>query len=266
MFFRSKTFMVVLLIVVVGGAITLIFKPRDTFEKSADKKVIEDHSFTAVEVMADNAAIEIVPSKDSEVTVAYTGTTKKKAKYLFEAEVKGDTLAVQFKEKRKGFIHLGFSTLNITLTVSIPEKHYEQIQAETDNGRIKVENLQAGDLVLETDNGKVELKQIDATVVRVKTDNGRILLEDVEGKIEAKTDNGRISLITNILDRPIDLETDNGKIEIQTEMEPKNATIDAKSDNGRVELFGQENKLVMFGKGENLIKLRTDNGRITVTN
>ena len=265
MIFKNKLFVVLVLILIVAGGITLLFKQENVFEKSNNKKVIEDLSFTNIAVLTENAAVEIVPTKDSVATVEYSGKTKKNKKFIFEADVKGDTLSVQFKEKRRGFIHFGISSLDLTLTVHLPERQYERLQVETDNGRIIAEQLKAQDINLETDNGRVELKHVDAMAIALKTDNGKIILEDVEGKIKAKTDNGRVSLITKSLDQSIDLETDNGRIEIQTEEEPTNAVIDAKTDNGRVELFGQENKHVTFGKGENLIKLRTDNGRITVT-
>lgn len=265
MIFKNKLFVIIVLLLVVLGGISLLIKPGNVFEKSTNKKVIDDLSFTSIAILADNAAVEIVPTKDAVATVEYSGKTKKNKKFIFEAAVKGDTLAVQFKEKRKGFIQFGFSSLDLTLTVHLPEKKYERLQVETDNGRIIAEQLQAKDIHLETDNGRIELKHVDAKAVNVKSDNGKIVLEDVTGQMKAKTDNGRISFVAKDLDQSIDLETDNGRIEIQTEKEPTNATIDAKTDNGRVEIFGQENKHVTFGKGENLIKLRTDNGRITVT-
>lgn len=265
MIFKNKLFIVLVVVLIVAGGISLLFKPASVFEKSTNKKVIEDSSFTTITVSSDNSAVEIVPTKDQVATVEYSGKTKKNKKYIFEAIVKGDTLAVQFKEKRKGFIQFGFSSLDLTLTVHLPEKQYERLQVETDNGRIIAEKLQARDINLETDNGRIELKHIDAEEVSVKSDNGRITFENVTGQMKAKTDNGRISVVTNNLDQSMDLETDNGRIEIQTETEPTNATIDAKTDNGRVELFGQENKHVTFGEGKNLVKLRTDNGRITVT-
>lgn len=265
MLFRNKVFIIVALVLLAAGGITLMFNTRDIFENNAKKKVIDDQSFTNIEILTTNAAVEIIPTEDSETTVAYSGKTKKNSEFIFEADVKGNTLSVQFKEKRRSFINFGFSSLDLKLIVKVPEKQYDRIQAESDNGRIKVENVQTKELVLETDNGAIELKTINATAVNVKTDNGAIILDHVDGTIVGRTDNGRISLVTNNLDRPIELTTDNGKIDIQTEKEPTNATIDVKTDNGRINVFGYDNKHTKFGSGEHLIKLRTDNGRITIT-
>lgn len=90
-------------------------------------------------------------------------------------------------------------------------------------------------------------------------------MDNVEGEIRGSTDNGRILLLTNKINWPIDLSTDNGSIEIKTKSEPTNATINAEVGNGKITIFGEETKLKTFGKGESLIKLQTDNGRITVT-
>jgi DUF4097 and DUF4098 domain-containing protein YvlB len=265
MFFRNKVFISVALVLLVVGGIILMFNTGDQFEKNAQKKVIDDQSFTNIEILTTNATVEIEPTKDSVTTVAYSGKKKKSSKFIFQADVKGNTLFVQFKEKRRSFINFGFSSLDLKLVVKVPEKQYDRIQAESDNGRIKVENIQTKELALETDNGTIELKTIDATAVDVKTDNGAIILDHVDGTILGRTDNGRISLVTNNLDRRIELTTDNGRIEIQAEKEPTNTTIDVKTDNGRINVFGYENKHTKFGNGEHLIKLRTDNGRITIT-
>ncbi len=147
----------------------------------------------------------------------------------------------------------------------MPEKQYKNLQVKSDNGRINVEDLQGEVVLLETDNGQILVKNVVANTVNVETDNGKVVLEHVEGKIKGTTDNGHISLITKKLDWPIDLATDNGSIEIKTETEPENARIDAKTDNGKVAIFGDRDKYVTYGKGKYLIKLLTDNGRITVT-
>ena len=115
MFKRIGITAVIVLLIGVAG-FTFMSKTWNGLVSDSSKKVIEDHSFTNIEVFADNAAVEIVPTKDSEVTVEYSGKTKKKSKFIFEADVKGDTLSIQFKEKRRSFIHFGFPSFDLTLT------------------------------------------------------------------------------------------------------------------------------------------------------
>jgi len=197
--------------------------------------------------------------------VEYTGASKK-AKFTFDVDVKRDTLSVQLKEKRKFFFWFGFHTKDLKLTVSLPEKQYEHMQVESDNGIIHAEDIKAEQLTLESDNGQISLDKVEIELADVETDNGAVILDHVVGEVKVRLDNGRITVITeNLNNWPLDLETDNGSIEIKTETEPTNATIEAETDNGKISIFGNENKLTTYGKGKNLIDLRTDNGRITVT-
>jgi DUF4097 and DUF4098 domain-containing protein YvlB len=265
MMFKNKLVISLLLLLVIAGGITFMFKTMDVFAQNDDKKkVVEDSSFTNIEVSTNNAEVVIVPTKSSDATVEYLGASKK-AKYNFEVDVKGDILSVHLKQKRRIFFWFGFHSRDLKLVVSVPEKQYENIQVKSNNGLINVENLQAEMVLLETDNGKILLKKVVANSVAVETDNGQIVLDHVEGKIKGTTDNGQISVLTNKLDWPMDLATDNGSIEMKTESEPANATIDSESDNGKIIIFGNEIKRSTYGEGKHLIKLRTDNGSITVT-
>ena len=236
MMFKNKLVISFLLLLVVAGGITFMFKTMDVF----------------------------APTKSPKATVEYSGASIK-GKYNFDVDVKGDTLSVQLKQKRRFFFWFGFHSRDLKLIVNVPEKQYGNIQVKSDNGLINVEDLQAEVVLLETDNGQILVKNVVANTVNVETDNGKIVLDHVEGEIKGNTDNGHISLITKKLDWPIDLATDNGSIEIKTESEPTNATIDSESDNGKITIFGNEINRSTYGKGKHLIKLRTDNGRIAVS-
>lgn len=265
MIYKNKPFIFLVLLLIVASGITFIFKPGNVFSKNSNQKIIVDQSFSNIEISTNNAAVEIVPSKSSEATVKYSGKKVKTSNFKFKADVRGDTLSVQLKEKRRFFNWIGSSSFDIKLTVSVPEKQYESIRSNSDNGSVSAEDIQAKEVVLDTKNGSILVENVEATDVNVKTNNGRIILDDVQGKINGRSNNGRITLITKKLDQPIELATDNGRIEIKTESEPTNATIDAKSDIGKVIIFGNENTHVKYGKGEHLIKLRTAVGRIIVT-
>ena len=263
MIVKNKLLISFLLLLVVVGGMTYMFNTMKVFGENANKKVIEESSFTNIDIVTNNADVMIVPTESLETTVEYTGANKK-TKFIFDAAVKGDTLSVQLKQKRKFFFSFGFNSGDIKLTVSVPEKQYKNLQVMSDNGRINVEDLHSEGFLLETDNGQIQLRNVEAKTVNVETDNGKVILEQVKGEIKGSTDNGQISLITNNIDSPIDLSTDNGNIEVKTESEPTNASIEAKSGNGKITIFEQETKLKVYGKGTHLMKLQTDNGSITV--
>jgi len=86
----------------------------------------------------------------------------------------------------------------------------------------------------------------------------------VTGDVVGITDNGRIGLQTEDLNRNLDFKTDNGSILIETRNQPTNVSIHSKTGHGRVDIFGERNSRTVFGAGENSIRLKSDNGSITV--
>lgn len=264
MFTRNKVFVIVAVLLIGVGGISYAVNSFKSFTSKEKEIVINNESFSNIDILTSNATVQVIPTMDRQTTVSYTEKKKRNGKFDFQAKVKGDNLTVLLKERR-GFFNFGGSLKDVELVVHVPEKEYNKISVETDNGRIKMEALQGKEFVLSTDNGRIELKNIIANKLMAYTDNGDISLVDVEGEIVAETDNGRITMKAEQLDRAIELTTDNGRIEIETAEEPTNAIINAKTDNGRIEIFGSSNEQTTFGKGEHVIKLKTDNGRITVT-
>lgn len=260
----KKIAIICLFVLLAGAALSIIFNIKDSMVDKSDEIILKEKNYSNIEVISDNASIEILPTKKAETKVEFSGRMKKKFKYNFHANVKGDTLYIELKEKRWSFISFGFNSFNVKLIVYVPEKDYNALRTELNNGRVTLQNIVVHDVNVETDNGMIDLKKVDAKTVQVKTDNGQIRMDDVSGTINAETDNGRIIFSSTDLDRPINLKTDNGAIEVQTDKEPTNTTIKVKVDNGKIDIFGAENKQTIFGNGENAIYLETDNGRITV--
>lgn len=260
----KKVAIIALFVLIAGAAINVFVNIKDAIVNKAEEIVVENNHYKNIEVQSDNASVEFISTKDDETKVEFSGRMKKKMNYNFTADVKGDTLSIELTQKNWNFIQFGFTSMDIKLTVYVPEKQYNNIKTELDNGEIIARDMQAKSVHLETDNGFIHMKNIVAETVNVRTDNGKILMDEVEGDIEASTDNGRIVLITSNLERPISLSTDNGLIEIQTDKEPTNATIEADIEIGKLDIFGKSNKQTIFGDGDNLIKLETDNGKISV--
>ena len=257
----KKLIIVVIALAVVGVAM-INFLPFGTNNKS-NKVEVNSDTFTIVDIQAQNAEVEILPTNNQEANVELTDNQKNK--YKLVANVKGDTLNIEVKKRGISWFSFGFFNRSTpSLRVYLPEKPYDTIHVETDNGKIRANELEVTEIYAEADNGKIELRDIKSTLVNTKVDNGDVMLEAIEGEISSKSDNGRISLITESLDQPIDFKTDNGIIDIQTKAEPTNVTFDIKVDNGKVTVFGESNYDTVIGNGENLIKLKADNGKITI--
>lgn len=157
-----------------------------------------------------------------------------------------------------------FTGRDLTVNVYLPEKNYEFLQIEGDNGTIQAEQQSINNIDVKLDNGQVKMKNLVTTMLKADLDNGKIYLENIEGEIFGKVNNGKIYLKTNHLDRSITLASDNGDIEIETDQQPTNAVLDIKTKNGDVSVFGSSNWDTVIGNGENKIKLTINNGDIKI--
>ncbi|WP_298827433.1 DUF4097 family beta strand repeat-containing protein [uncultured Planococcus sp.] len=267
----------------------------------ASMKDLTEDEFDKVDIQLDNGTLFISPSEDGKM---HTDITDKSYRQQLSVDILDRTLVITLKEEPRkwGIFSFTANMKSPTLKVLLPDKFYEtieiasdhgsingnrlqstQIKAETDNGHISLEHLSAGECVVKSDNGEIDLKSIQAKKLRAKTDNGQLKLEDmqvnevhatsdngaivmkeIEGNVRAKTDNGRIHLVTADIERNIALETDNGPILLETQVEPKNATIQAKVDWGSISVFGLKNRKSIFGNGNHMVDLQSDNGSITV--
>ncbi|KHF40572.1 DUF4097 family beta strand repeat-containing protein [Halalkalibacter okhensis] len=277
-----KKVSIIALGLLIGGVIGILLTlpSVNKSEWVTEEKLINDEEFMNIEVMTNNAEINFLPTNDDTAKVELTGNN---SNYLLSTDVKDSTLLISVKNPQKKLFQFNFLSHTLSLTVYVPEKLYETIKLESNNGRIHADNIEVREIGVKSDNGRIELsnvmgdrvtaiadngaielKGVSAPTVSVRTKNGAILLEDIDGEIIGKTNNGRISLLTKQMNDPLDLATDNGRIQIQTEEEPTNATILVNTANGRVDVFGSSSRNAVSGNGDNMIQLTTANGSVTI--
>ncbi|RLJ86696.1 DUF4097 family beta strand repeat-containing protein [Planococcus citreus] len=247
----------------------------------AQQEVLDEQSFTEeienMEITVENSRVEIMPSDDARSRIVLLGNDDD---FTLNTDSAGGRLAIEI-EDRSPFFNFDFNR-SYTLQVYVPASGLDSLSAESNNGSIEANDIRAAEFTLEADNGRIVLEAVDSETVDVETDNGRIELNDMEadisvrssngrimfsevaGELEAQANNGRIELETDTLDFPVDFDTDNGRIEIRTETEPANARIEARIDNGSIGIYGRENEETVFGSGDVLIRLVSNNGSITV--
>lgn len=252
--------LVLLLIGVVGSLFT--FSQVTNKETNTEEKSISDE-VTDVEVISDNAAVEIIPTTATDTSIELVSKGVDVSKLNFSADVEGKKLKVTLKDRRS--FSIGFQIQSLHLKVYVPEKSYKSFVVKSDNGKVQMAELDIKSLNVESQNGRVELKDIISEKVEVKSANGKVDLNNVEGNLIGSSNNGKISLVTKDLDRNIQLESDNGKIMITTDKEPTNTTFDVHVDNGKIDILNKYEGNVVIGKGENLVKLETNNGKIEIT-
>lgn len=261
---KIKVFSLIAIILIIIGTIGSIktFKmPVDRADWRSLNEEFEAANIENIVIEADNANIEILPHDDPTVRIKATGRNPEED---MNVEINGETLLIHLIHNRNKLFQFDIFSSVSSLKVYVPDKMFASIHAESDNGRIQGEGFKAKDVKVTTDNGLIELQYLVSDRILVEADNGKISLEGVEGDIQAETDNGAISLVTDNLDRNITLTTDVGMIDITTSTQPTNAEIIARVDLGNVNIFGHSNSHTTFGEGEYQVRLTTDIGKIKV--
>ena len=262
----KKVSIIALFLLLVGTVGCLLtFRTAIKTESVSIEKVIDNQNITSVQLDSDNADVKIIPTNDTVAKVTLSGRGKPDTKKSFSAKVNGNTLSIKQNYHQLKFFTFDFFSTKLTLKVFLPEKQYNSLKIENNNGLVQLNNLKINHLTATTDNGRITIKNIPANSTYVESNNGQINLIHVDGKIKGMTDNGRITLITKDLDHSLNFSSSNGSIMIKTEKDPTNVTFDTHTDNGSVNILGKYNGNAVIGNGDNLIKLSTDNGSINVT-
>lgn len=290
------------LLLLLGGIGTAVtYASYDPVEVQ-ETAVNDGEGITGIDIRVNNEKLIVLPSSEETFRAELQGSGKARDKDRLSMKKEGGNLVIGTERQRNPIFSFNFLKRSLTLTVYVPERMYERLDIEVDNGAIEVHDLQAKQINASSDNGRVTMRNIisdkasistsngrvelrdiasselnahsnngkiimqkvEADALQFTTNNGRIELDAVNGELRGRTNNGGISVKTDHMDRQMDLETDNGSIEIQTENEPTNAILDVRTDNGKVTIFDQENWNSVIGDGENQIKLNTNNGSITV--
>lgn len=267
-----------LLVGIVGSFVTYQFiqKPKWVTQEID----IEENDFTGIDIIMNDGHVELIPTQTSGAFIEISGHDITDD---LSVTVKEANLAIVHKEMKQKLVSVNFVTKPTIVKVHVPQKNYDSLRIQSDNGTIDVKDLNADFMTLESDNGKINatnllsttlnvqannglitLKDTSADSISIHSDNGRTELEEVKGKLVAKANNGRIELKTDSLDDPIELITDNGRIDIQTANEPTNATIIAQASNGSSTIFDEKKSHAVFGSGELSITLSSKNGKVTV--
>ena len=258
----KKLSILALLLLIIGGVGSYFTFSESYEEEITSEKIVSSDMVEEIQISTDNATVEVLPTSDTETKVELVTKGVDVSKLDFTAEVEGKKLIIRLKEKSS--FSIGFNIQSSHLYVYFPQKLYHSFVIDNDNGKVKMSELNIKNLNVQTDNGRIELNKIVSENVDVKSANGRLDFNDVEGNIKGSSNNGKILLATNNLDRNIQLESDNGKITIKTEKEPTNTTFKVSSHNGSINILDKYEGNTVIGKGEHLVDLKSDNGKIEV--
>lgn len=148
------------------------------------------------------------------------------------------------------FIPLQQSNVMISLDVYLPDKYYEKINLETNNGKIQVKDFRLDNITCNTSNGSISIMDIDSKSVELSTKNGKINLNNITSPIiNALSTNARINA-KDIHSKNLIISTINGRIIFQN---ISSEIISGTTSNGSIEVNNVNS---------NKIKLITSNDKI----
>jgi DUF4097 and DUF4098 domain-containing protein YvlB len=103
----------------------------------------------------------------------------------------------------------------VNVVVKVPEEVELELNLDTSNGRITLENIIATEINLDTSNGAIELNDVYSDTIAGSTSNGRIQ-GNIDGiDVELGTSNGSIELnLAGTRTGRYELSTSNGSIDL----------------------------------------------------
>lgn len=260
-----KRLILLAVILITVGLIGSLFTVKSLFQSSelVTEEQIYNESYEDIVINIDNMNVQLYGSKEKETKIVTSTKEKNKANFQINEGILTITVA---EPDSLRFTLPNFGLINRVPSVKIyvPEDIYKRINIKSKNGMITAKDLEAEDIVVETINGLVKLESIKSHKTKITTENGLVNLNQMSGDIVSQTTNGKISYKATHIDQNIDFKTVNGLISIETENEPTNVTFDVAVELGQVDIFGSNEQNVVYGAGENAIKLTTSLGKITV--
>ncbi|MCM3735014.1 DUF4097 domain-containing protein [Bacillus cytotoxicus] len=255
------------------GGIGLFFTRSAHFMKtengSAEAKKLEQKQFKNeqiknIHVDTDIGDVVIEKGQTDSFEVRYSGDQEKRKLDLNE---NGEMLKVEVKSKKKHIFDFSFFSFDLkdeSLTVIVPERVYNKIEAETAAGTIRVENIQGENIYAHSAGGDVKLKEMKAQNVKVSSSAGDVVLHKVEGKVRAESAAGSVEVTQHNPEYGVEAESAAGDVTIQLKGMPKDAVVKGSTGAGDVQIFGKENKEITIGSGKVKIKGDTAAGSVKI--
>lgn len=212
------------------GVIGEIFSGLGNFSAS-------DYRATETEILSGDVNLEVVYLEIDNRNGGITVETWDRAGYRIDltyrakgftksqAEKRLQDIVVLFSDVSEGdrqILELGFqvsggkwSDLAVSVDVKLPRNVELELDLDTSNGEVNIEDLVAKRIIFKTSNGAVSLVEVYAETLRGSTSNGRISGQ-VEGvSVELETGNGGIYLALPCrVTGSYDLSTGNGSIDL----------------------------------------------------
>lgn len=172
-----------------AGLLAGLTLPAWAAETSAVRQYETAQPVTSVAVDVENA--DLIIQKGTGTTVRVDSAADAKGEYTYDIDLKDGVLTVQVeagageKFKAKGGVTVRKGTVSMDrfgnaerwynqITVTLPDKAYDKIEAAGKNSKMAVMQVEAGEITLEGDNGSATLEGTRSRRTDIQLINGSI--------------------------------------------------------------------------------------------
>ncbi|RFU62134.1 DUF4097 family beta strand repeat-containing protein [Peribacillus glennii] len=250
-----------------GGAFS--FKNAPVFEK----KVIENPDIKRIS--ANDMAfgdVKLVPDDTDKITVVLKGEVSERLKDEVHIRVKesNDELLITMEELDPKF-WFGFTNLDVTTEIMIPQKSYDLIFLETSSGDIEANDFNAKQITLNassgdikaqnskakesyeaiTSSGEINVKSIVADEIvfnaksgdingaglhaknsTIEASSGEIIIKDATGEITADVSSGNITIDNDKISGNLTATASSGDVIVNYKENPASLAVDYRGSSG----------------------------------
>lgn len=242
----------------------------------------ESDAIDGIYVNNRNNGIEIYPSPDGKLRVTYYESNNIK----YSVKESEGRLKINVETYKKWYDYISFGwweddSENIDMRIEVPEQMIAEMNVETSNDQIRVDNVTLKDeCVFRSSNGRIEVNGVEGDAsLTLKSSNAKIILNDVRAEeIEADTSNGGIEFC-NVEAEELSADTSNAGIELEGTILADD--IDLETSNGKVSgiITGRESDYEITSKtsngsnslpedrsgGTKKLRVKTSNAKIDVS-
>ncbi|MFJ8063047.1 DUF4097 family beta strand repeat-containing protein [Psychrobacillus sp. NPDC096426] len=292
----KKVIISLLIVIIVIGLSSFLFL-RFPFEKVsvAEEREIEVNDKSLVTVQSNSADIKIIPTSTDKVIVTLKGVISKELEEQYQLNIveNKDKLDIRYLRKDDSLGITSGMEKDVCLTVSLPQKVYNELIIQSVSGDIKAEKFKAENLELESISGDVTLQEFQSEgFVSIQSTSGEVILEQNEinqysiqtssGRVDLnavtsldgliKTKSGKVTVTSKTINNTLDITTTSGDISTIFEENPESITLNYKGTSGKpnINLEGivykskDEHSIVgIIGDGDKKITVESTSGDFT---
>jgi lia operon protein LiaG len=151
-----------------------------------EKKVLKNDKIDQIEVTHTSTDVNIIPTKDQNMTVELNGKVNKRVKDQYKLEVKEDGEKVNiavFRDDNEWFSGFNLNSGNVDLNLKLPEKLYESIDINLSSGDMNLNEIQAKEVTLNTSSGDINVEKSEVEKkLSINSQSGDLMLQNLKAE------------------------------------------------------------------------------------